>query len=312
MKRSTLFALFIALALILTACAAPAAEPEVPAAAGATEAVAATQPAVGVEANGPEDETGVEGCLGAAESALVDLDCRKINIAVENMYLPFNFVSLETGEAAGWDYDVWNELCTRLHCVPVFVEVGWDSLVQSVSSGQNDVGADGLTITEKRAQEMDFSTGYLQIQQRLLVQKGDGDVASLEDIAANPKLVLGTQSGTTNYETAITVVPAEQIQAFEQMPFAVQSLVSGDVDAVLIDEIVGLGYLGENGDVLEFIGDPINSEELGFAFPKGSDLVDPVNRALESMRQDGTLEAINAIYFSPDFKITEEDIQVVE
>ncbi len=92
------------------------------------------------------------------------------------------------------------------------------------------------------------------------------------------------------------------------MPFAVQALVAGDVDAVLIDEVVGMGYLGENGEKLEFTGEPITSEELGFAYPKGSDLREPVDRALESMRQDGTLEKLNARYFSPDFQVTEDDI----
>jgi polar amino acid transport system substrate-binding protein len=191
----------------------------------------------------------------------------------------------------------------------VFVEVGWDSLIQFVAQGQYDIGADGITITDERAEQVDFSAGYLQIQQRLLVRKGDTTVQSLQDIADNPELTLGTQSNTTNYETAMEYVPEEQIKAFEQMPFAVQSLLSGDVNAVIIDEVVGMGYLGENGDKLEFSGDPITSQDLGFAMPKGSDLLEPVNQALESMRQDGTLEALNQKYFSPEFTISEEDIQ---
>lgn len=309
MKSKTLAVILLVLALLLAACAAPAAQ--APAADSPVQSAGST----GAQPEGPEsdpqgDSQSTEaGCLGTAEQAVVDLQCREVTIAVENVYLPFNYISLESGQPGGWDYDAWNELCTRLHCTPVFVEVGWDSLIQSVSDGQVDVGADGITITAERAEEMAFSDGYLKIQQRLLVQKGDTDVQTLEEIAADPGLRLGTQSGTTNYETAVQVVPEEQIQAFEQMPFAVQALVSGDVDAVIIDEVAGMGYLGENSDVLEFTGEPINSEELGFIFPLGSELVVPVNQALDSMRQDGSLEEINLKYFSPEFDITEDDIQ---
>ena len=298
MKRSSRFTLlsglFLALALILAACAAPAAvtglAPD-----------ASPQPA--------ETSTAAPaGCLGAAQDAVADLNCREVTIAVENMYLPFNYVSLASGQPGGWDYDAWREICTRLHCAPVFVEVGWDSLIPSVASGQYNVGADGITITDERAKEVDFSSGYLQIQQRLLVRKGETRFTTLQEIADSDKLLLATQSSTTNYETAVETVPAEKIKAFEQMPFAVQALISGDVDAVLIDEVVGMGYLGENGDKLEFVGEPVTSEELGFAYPKGSDLREPVDQALAAMRQDGTLAKLDQKYFSPDFKITENDI----
>ena len=96
--------------------------------------------------------------------------------------------------------------------------------------------------------------------------------------------------------------------AFEQMPFAVQALISGDADAVLLDEVVGMGYMGANADQLEFIGEAISSDQLGFAFPKGSELVDPVNQALAAMRADGTLSDLNEYYFGPEFKISLDDI----
>jgi len=81
------------------------------------------------------------------------------------------------------------------------------------------------------------------------------------------------------------------------------------VDAVIIDEIVGMGYSGQNAEKLELIGPSISSDELGFVFPKGSELVEPVNKALESMKLDGTLDALNEKYFGPSFSLTEEDIK---
>jgi len=93
------------------------------------------------------------------------------------------------------------------------------------------------------------------------------------------------------------------------MPFAVQALLANDVDAVIIDEVVGLGYQGEDAEKIELIGPSVSSDELGFIFPLGSDLVEPVNEALRSMMADGTLEAINLKFFGPDFKLTYDDIE---
>ncbi|TLN12297.1 transporter substrate-binding domain-containing protein [bacterium] len=253
--------------------------------------------------------TAPAGCLGSADTALVDLNCREVTIAVENAYLPFNYIIVKTGEAGGWDYDAFKEICTRLHCTPKFVETAWDGLIQSVAAGQNDIGADGITITDERAQTVDFSTGYVQIQQRLLVRLGETRFASIEELAANPEFTLGTQVNTTNYATATKYLPEDRIKAFDQFPFAIQALIAGDVDAVIIDEVVGLGYQGENADKLELVGPSISSDALGFAFKKGSDLVQPVDKALEAMKADGTLDALNQKYFSADFKVSQDDIQ---
>ncbi|MBP8858025.1 MAG: amino acid ABC transporter substrate-binding protein [Anaerolineaceae bacterium] len=256
-----------------------------------------------------EQATDPEGCLGSADAALVDLNCREIKIAVENAYLPFNYIELDTGEPGGWDYDTWNEICTRLHCTPVYVEAAWEGLIQSVADGQFDAGGDGITINDDRSQIVDFSIGYIKIEQRLLVRKGETRFDSIEALAADETLILGTQSGTTNYETAVNYLPEDRIKAFEQMPFAIQALLSNDVDAVIIDEVVGLGYQGEDADQIELIGPSISSDELGFIFPLGSNLVEPVNEALRSMMADGTLEAINLKFFGPDFNLTYDDIE---
>ncbi len=289
--RNLLFVFLPLVAFVLAACAGGA----------ATEA---PQVEEGEATEAPQ----VEGCLGTAEDALVDLGCREITIAVENAYLPFNYIDLETGEPGGWDYDTINEICTRLHCKPVYVEAAWEGMIQAVADGQFDMAADGITITEDRAEIVDFSIGYINIEQRLLVRKGEDRFASIEEFAEDPELVMGTQTGTTNYETATKYLPEERIKAFEQFPFAVQALVAGDVDAVIIDEVAGMGYMGENADQLELVGPSISSDQLGFIFPKGSDLVEPVNQALRSMMEDGTLSEINVKYFGPDFDITYEDI----
>jgi polar amino acid transport system substrate-binding protein len=249
------------------------------------------------------------GCLGTASDAIVDLECREVTVAVENAYLPFNYIDPDTGEPAGWDYDAWDAICTRLHCQPVYTEAAWEGMIQAVADDQFDAAADGITITDDRAEIVDFSDGYINIDQRLLVRKDETRISSIEDIVNDGDLKLGTQTGTTNYETAAKFLPEERIQAFEQFPFAVQALIAGDIDAVIIDEVAGQGYLGENADALKLVGPSLSSDELGFIFPKGSDLVGPVNQAIAAMKADGTLADMNVQYFGPNFTITYDDLE---
>jgi polar amino acid transport system substrate-binding protein len=122
---------------------------------------------------------------------------------------------------------------------------------------------------------------------------------------------MGTQTGTTNYETAIQYLPEDRVQAYEQFPFAVQALIAGEIDAVIIDETSGLGYQGESADQLDLIGPSISSDALGFAFPNGSDLVEPFNMALAAMMEDGSLAEINTRYFGSAFSVTYDDIEEV-
>jgi polar amino acid transport system substrate-binding protein len=249
-------------------------------------------------------------CLGSSEDALVDLECQEITVAVENAYLPFNYISSETGEAGGWDYEVIPEICARLHCQPVFQEVSWDVMIQSVADGLYSMAADGITIKDDRKEIVDFSMGYMNVEQRLLVRIGEERFTSIEDFAADDTLIMGTQTATTNYDSAVEYIPEERISGFEQFPFAIQALISGDVDAVIIDGPAGLGYKGENADTLDMIGPSISSDTLGLAFAKGSDLVEPFNAALQAMMDDGFMDQVNTKFWG-DFAITYDDIEEI-
>ena len=218
-----ILALLVIASMVLTAC-------------GGAEEPAAEEPAVEEPA---VEEPAVEEPEEPEEMGLPDLGGREVTIAVENAYLPYNYIDPDTGEPAGWDYDVWDEICALLNCKPVYVEASWEGMIQAVADGQFDVAADGITITEDRAEIVDFSNGYMAIEMRLLVRIDEDRIESIEDIVADENLVLGTQAGTTNYETALQYLPAERIQAFEQFPFVVQALIGGDVDAVMIDETAG-------------------------------------------------------------------------
>ena len=232
------------------------------------------------------------------EMMLPDLGGREITIAVENAYLPFNYITLETGEAGGWDYDFIDEACARLNCVPVWIEFAWDTMIAAVADGQFDMATDGITITEERAKNVDFSDGYVDLEQRLLVRIDEDRFETIEELAADPELLLAEQVGTTNYDTAAEYVSEDRILAFPDFGLVVQSVITGDTDASVIDETAGQGYVGANADKVKLIGPSLSSDSLGFVFPKGSDLVEPFNLVLAEMKADGTLEKINATWFA--------------
>ena len=244
----------------------------------------------------------------AEEVGLPDLEGRTIQIAVENAYLPFNYVDVATGEAKGWDYDAMNEICARLNCTLEWIEFGWDTMIASVAEGQFDMATDGITITEERDEIADFSEGYIATEQRMLVRLGEDRFSSPDEFADDSSLILGEQVGTTNYDTAVALVGEDRVIAFDDFGVTVQSLIAGDVDGVVIDETAGQGYMGENADKVELIGESLSSDWLGFIFPDGSDLVAPINAALQSMKDDGTLNQINAQWFGPDFVMDYDNI----
>jgi len=130
----------------------------------------------------------------------------------------------------------------------------------------------------------------------------------MDDIVADESLRLGTQTGTTNYETAAGILGEERVQAFETFPFAVQAVLAGEIDAVIIDEVAGQGYVGESAEQLKLVGPSLSSDQLGFIFPKGSDLVEPVNLAIKALYDSGFMSTVNQKYFGPDFDITYDDL----
>lgn len=254
-----------------------------------------------------EDAAGGE--MAQSDSGLPDLGGREVTVAVENAYLPFNYISLATGEPAGWDYEALEAICGVLNCTPVFVEAAWDGMIQAVSDGQYDMAADGITITKDRGEIVDFSNGYISIEQRIMVRIDEDRFSSAEELAADSTLRVGSQPGTTNYETGLALVGDDRIDAFETFPFAVQALIVGDVDAVLMDETAGQGYVGVNAESIKLVGDSLSSDQLGFIFPKGSDLVEPFNAALAELEANGTLGELATKYFTDQFTVTYDDIQ---
>ena len=216
---------------------------------------------------------------------------KTVVVAVENAYPPFNMIYETTGEGVGWDYDTVREICKRINCVPEFKEAAWDGIFPAMQAGEFDWLADGVTFTEERDKIVDFSIPYVTIGQTLLVRVDE--ISTLDDFKSNPDLIVGTQIGTTNEIVAKETFPDKEIQSFEDFGGAVLALISNDIDGVVIDNVSASGYMKENEGKLKIGAQITSDEKLAFVFPPGSALVAQVNKAMEAMIADGTLEALN-------------------
>jgi ABC-type amino acid transport substrate-binding protein len=303
MKKQTLvLSLLLLLSLVAAACG-PAPTPTLaPPTAVPTQALP-PEPTAAPPAE-PTAEPAPPPAAGEAPKTLhlPDLEGRTVVAVTGNDYTPLNFVDPATGEAVGWEYDAVDEICRRLNCVVDWQVTAWDTMIAAVREGQFDVGMDGITITAERAEQVDFSRPYMVSQQFMLVRAGEDRFSTPAEFAADEELLIGSQTGTTNFYVAVyDVLDGDEanprIKLFESFGAAVQALITGDVDMVLMDAASSRGYIGANPDRLEIIGDPLGTEEFGFIFTPDSDLVAPFDAAIESMAGDGFLDHLNSRWF---------------
>ena len=248
--------------------------------------------------------------ITTGENGLPDLDGCEFTFAVENAYLPFNYIDPADGEGKGWDYDVFNYLAEEMNFTPVFVAAAWDGMIQAVADGQYMIAGDGISITDERDKIVDFSDSYIVLQQRMLVAADNDSISSPEDIQ-NGDFKVATQKGTTNYDLAVSLFGADKVDAYDQFDFAIAAVISGDAAASIVDEVAGLGYMGANKDKVKLVGEGLQTDPLGFAFPDGSPLVAVVNEGLAHMKDNGKLQEINDKFFSPGFTVSYDDIAEV-
>lgn len=235
-------------------------------------------------------------------SPLPDLKGRTVVAVTENAYTPLNFVDPKTGKGIGWEYDAFNEIAKRLNFKVDWRLSSWDTMISAVRNGQFDVGMDGITINDERKKQVEFSDPYMVSQQYMLVRADEDRFKDEKEFAANPDLLVGAQPGTTNFYVAVYNVldgdeKNKRIILMETFGAIVQALKAGDVDMVLMDATASSGYIGANPGSFKNIGSPLGTEEFGFILTPGSDLVEPINAALASMKADGFIDKLNQKWF---------------
>lgn len=251
----------------------------------------------------------IVGLVPAAAQSLPDLKGRKVVVVTENAYPPLQFVDPKSGKAIGWEYDAMAEIAKRLNMTVEYANVSWDAMIAAVSEKQFDIGMTGITIKDERKEKVDFSDPYMRSEMFMLVRGDETRFTDAASFAKFEKGLIGAQAGTTPFYVAVYSVldgneQNPRIKLFETFGASVQALRTGDVDVVLTDGTAGKGYVTASNGALKIIGGPLGTEDFGFIFPKGSDLVGPVNAAIASMKADGTIAALDKKWFL-DYKLGE-------
>ncbi len=242
----------------------------------------------------------------ASAQALPDLGGREVVVVTENAYPPLQFTDKD-GKAIGWEYDAMAELAKRLNFTVKYENTSWDAMIPAVSEGQFDIGMTGITISDDRKEKVDFSEPYMRSEMVMLVKGDESRFSDAKSFAADDKLLIAAQPGTTPFYTAVYEIldgneANPRIKLFETFGATVEALKAGDVDLVLTDGTAGQGYVDASGGALKIVGEKLGTEDFGFIFPKGSDLVAPINAGIAAMKADGTLDALNKTWFL-DYKM---------
>ncbi len=239
--------------------------------------------------------------LPAFAADLPDLKGREVTVVTENAYPPLQFLD-KSGKAVGWEYDAMAEIAKRLNMKVTYENSSWDAMIPAVSEGQFDIGMTGITIKDDRKQKVDFSDPYM-LSQTMMIARGDETrFADAKSFGADKDLLIAAQPGTSPFYVAVyDILDGDEanprVKMFETFGAGLEALKAGDVDLTLSDSTAANGYVAASGGALKIVGEPLGSEEFGFIFPKGSDLVAPVNAAIASLKADGTLEALNKKWF---------------
>ncbi|QFY61682.1 transporter substrate-binding domain-containing protein [Rhizobium grahamii] len=240
---------------------------------------------------------------------LPDLKGKTVVVVTENAYPPLQFVDPKSGKAIGWEYDAMNEIAKRLNFKVEYQNTSWDAMIQAVSDNQYNIGMTGITIKDDRKAKVDFSDPYMRSQQFMLVRGDEKRFSDAKTFGAFNDGLVGAQPGTSPFYTAVYEIldgneQNPRIKLFETFGATVQALKAGDVDVVLTDSVAAKGYVDASSGGLKVVGGPLGTEDFGFIFPKGSDLVAPVNAAIASLKADGTFDALNKKWFL-DYKMGE-------
>ncbi len=240
-----------------------------------------------------DDDTAATGDLDLVTSGT-------LTVCSDIPYAPFEFEDPDSPIGySGFDIDLVQAIGDELDLDIEVVATGFEGLTSgaTMSAGTCDIAASAMTITEERAEQVDFTDPYYDAVQSLLVPDGS-DIGSIDDLVDG--VVVGVQSGTTGEAYAQDNVPGAEIRSFENTGDLFTAMESGQIDAILQDQPVNVEYARDNdADVIEEYD---TGESYGIAMEqdRDDDLLDAINDALATVRDDGTYDEIYDTYFATE------------
>ncbi len=240
----------------------------------------------------------VLGCASTSAPGDSELQARgTVLIATDATFPPFHYVD-EAGTVTGFDIELSRELARRAGYTPKVVVLSYDGLFEGLLAERHHVVAATTGITPERAQQYLFTDAYFNTCQAALVRSGGGEPQRLSDLAG--RRVGATGAGTSvaalrQLPDAIPVLLSE-LKGKEdavQKDGRVPTLEGGEIDALIVDELVAVEAARASGGRLRVLPEPVALEQYGLVLPPGShELKREFDDALESMRTDGSMRAL--------------------
>ena len=196
----------------------------------------------------------------------------------------------------GIDVEIAGAIAEQLGLELEIEDIAFDSIIPEIVSGKADIGAAGLTVTEDRKQNVDFSDTYAHATQVIIV-KEDSEIKGVADLEGK---IMGVQQGTTGDIYVSGDYGDEAVERYAKGMEAVQALAQGKVDAVVIDGEPAKQYIKEV-EGLKIIDESYTDEDYAIAIKKGNTaMVEAVNKALAELKSEGKLDEIVAKYIQAE------------
>lgn len=274
MKKILALMLALCMVFALAACGEPASEPSDAPVSEAPEASEA--PA----SEAPETETPAD-----AEGGLTIVD-GKLTMSTNAQFPPYEMTT-DDGGFEGIDVEIATAIAEKLGLELDILDMDFDSALLAVQQGKSDIVMAGVTVNDDRLLVMDFSTSYANGVQVVIVKEGS-DI-TIDNMGEG---LIGTQRGTTGNIYCTDDYGEEHVVAYDDGFTAVQALVNGQVDCVVIDNAPAQEFIKNNAG-LAILDTEYANEDYAIGVNKGnSALLDAINGALEELIADGTVQSI--------------------
>ncbi len=215
----------------------------------------------------------------------------KLVMATNAAFPPYEYV--EGNEIVGIDAEIAKLIADDLGKELVIEDMAFDSIIAAVQSGKADIAMAGMTVTEDRKQNINFSDPYTEAAQ-VIVVKNDSTVATPDDLAGK---TIGVQIGTTGDIYAEDIENAT-IERYSKYFEAINALSQGKIDAVIVDREPGKVFVGENAD-LKMIDEEFTLEEYAIGVAKDNEqLLNDINASLKKLQDSGKIDEIINKYIS--------------